>query len=87
MLAPGTSLVTGGTAMDWETIGFWDGAADDFHGPERSLLELARYAEGFREGAKYQRKRSSTALAVKSDSPRPGKAGKGGRHERRAGPR
>jgi hypothetical protein len=84
LLAPGTSLVAGGTAMDWETIGFWDGAADDFHGPERSLLELARYAEGFREGAKYQRKRSSTALAVKSDSPHPGK---GGRHERRARPR
>jgi hypothetical protein len=70
--------------MDWETIGFWDGAAGDFHGPERSLLELARYAEGLREGAKYQRKRSSTARAVKSDTPRPGK---GGRHERRARPR
>jgi hypothetical protein len=43
--------------MDWETIGFWDGASDDFHGPEGSPLELARYVKGFREGTKFQRKR------------------------------
>ena len=48
----------------------------------RSRTQSARvgtYDEGFREGVKYQRKRSSTALAVQSDSPRPGR---GGRHER-----
>ena len=65
--------------MDWETIGFWDGASDDFHGPESCPLELARYVKGFREGTKYQRKRSRPPCPVTSESPRPRK---GGSHER-----
>jgi hypothetical protein len=43
--------------MDWETIGFWDGASDAFHGPENSPLEFARYIKGFREGETYLRKK------------------------------
>ena len=53
----GSIVGDGGTTMDWETIGFWDGASDDFHGPESSPLELARYVKGFREGTEFQRKR------------------------------
>jgi hypothetical protein len=41
--------------MDWETIGFWDGASDDFHGPDNSPLDLASYVKGFREGGRYLR--------------------------------
>jgi hypothetical protein len=43
--------------MDWETIGFWDGASDAFHGPENCPLELARYVKGFREGETYSRRK------------------------------
>ena len=42
--------------MDWETIGFWDGASDHFRGPEHSLLELALYIRGFRDGTRYRRR-------------------------------
>jgi hypothetical protein len=44
-------------AMDWETIGFWDGASDEFQGPENSPLELASYIKGFREGGTYLRRK------------------------------
>jgi hypothetical protein len=43
--------------MDWETIGFWDGASDAFRGPENCPRELARYTKGFREGETYARRK------------------------------